>query len=83
MEGEVMTPDDQQRELRAENSVLRGALFLTTLALRKYYDAPHFEIDDEGVEKLEVIVLPSTREKAGDAINRANQLLREPEGQAR
>ena len=59
-----------------ENALLRGALFLTARALKDYQDSPAFEIDD-GVEKLEVVILPSLREKADDALARADKLLRD------
>jgi hypothetical protein len=70
---------ERTSDLRVENALLRGTLFLTARALRAYHDAPHFEIDDDGIEKLEAIIMPSTREKAADALDRADKLLREPE----
>ncbi|WP_020469650.1 hypothetical protein [Zavarzinella formosa] len=66
--------DPQQTEV--ENALLRGALFLTANALKEYHDAPHFEIDDDGVPKMEVIVSEMTRGKAAEALLRANKLLR-------
>jgi hypothetical protein len=72
-----MTAD--QSDLRVENALLRGSLWLATRALRGYHDAPHFEIDDHGVPKMEVIVQQGVREKAGDALERADRLLQAPE----
>jgi hypothetical protein len=66
-------------DLSVENALLRGSLFLAARALRDYQDAPHFEIDDDGRPMLEVIVPESLREKAADALSRADALLKEPE----
>ena len=56
-----MTAD--QSDLRVENALLRGSLWLAIRALRGYHDAPHFEIADDGVPKMEVIVHQGVREK--------------------
>ncbi|WP_020474492.1 hypothetical protein [Zavarzinella formosa] len=66
--------DPQQTEV--ENALLRGTLFLTANALKEYHDAPHFEIDDDGVPKVEVIVTELTRGKAADALKRADGILK-------
>lgn len=63
-------------DTEVENVLLRGSLWLTANALKEYHDAPHFEIDDGGVPKLEVIVTDVTRVKAGDALRRADAMLK-------
>jgi hypothetical protein len=65
--------------VRAENSVLRGMLYQTVQVLKAYQDAPRFEIDDDGIPMLEVIVTPSLPEKAAEALERAERMLKEPE----
>jgi hypothetical protein len=72
-----MTPE--ARDLKAENAVLRGTLWMVARALRDYQDAPHVEIDDDGRPMLKLIVSESLREKAKAAFDRAEKLLREPE----
>jgi len=52
-------------------------LWLTANALKIYSEAAHFEIDDEGVPKIEVIVPASARQKAEDALGRADRLLKD------
>jgi hypothetical protein len=74
-----MTEPETTSDLRVENALLRGTLWLARKVLQSYHDAPHFEIDDDGVPKLEVIVPPDAREKAAEAITRADKLLKEPE----
>jgi hypothetical protein len=77
-----MTPE-QRQDLQVENALLRGALWLAARSLKDYQEAPHFEIDDDGRPMLEVIVPPALRDKAADALARADGLLRQKEGKAR
>ena len=63
-------------DLAVENALLRGSLFLAARALKDYQDAPHCKVD---VGKLQLIVPASLREKAADALERAQGLLQEPE----
>jgi hypothetical protein len=70
-------------DTNVENAILRGSLYLAASALREYHDAPHFEIDDDGPPKREVIVREGLREKAADALERADQVLRQPEDRGR
>ena len=56
-----------ESDLRVENAVFSGALWLTANALKAYHDAAHSEIDDAGVKRVEVLVFPNTRDKATDA----------------
>lgn len=72
-----MIPEPQ--DLKIENAMLRGCLYLTARALKDYQEAAHFEIDDDGRPMLEVIVPESVRTKAADALERADKLLREPD----
>ena len=75
-------PADALSQLNVENALLRGNLFLTASALKDYHDSPHFEIDDDGVPKMEVIVPESLRQKAADALARAQAMLKD-EGRGR
>jgi hypothetical protein len=74
-----MTDPELLTDPRVENALLRAALSATARALKSYYDAPHFEVDDDGVPKLEVIVPEDTREKASDALARSQKFLQESE----
>lgn len=65
-----MTEPEPTSDLRIENALLRSALWLTANALKNYHDSPHFEMDDEAVPKLEVIVPADARDKAADALAR-------------
>ena len=67
--------DDERRDLMAENAILRGHLYLTARRLKDYQDSPAFEIDDDGQPKLEVIISPSLREQAAEALDRAQMML--------
>jgi hypothetical protein len=65
------------RDLNIENALLRGALFLAVASLKRYHDAPHAEIERDGdIPMMEVIVPEGTREKAAEAIERSQGLLR-------
>jgi hypothetical protein len=70
---------DSSQQLKVENALLRASLFLTARALKSYIDALHFEIDDDGCPMREVIVSPSLRNKAAEALAKANAILKEPE----
>ncbi len=61
--------------LAIENALLRNALWLTVSALRIYHAAPHFEIEDNGTPKLEVIVPQNAQARATEALKRANEQL--------
>jgi hypothetical protein len=74
-----MTDPELPADPRVENALLRVALSATARALKSYFDAPHVELDDDGVPKLEVIVPEDTREKASDALAKAQKLLQESE----
>ena len=78
----VGTGRTEPRDLTVENALLRSSLWLAARALRDYHDAPHFEIDDDGITKLEVIVPETLRPRAADALARAEKMLKEP-GQER
>ncbi len=73
---------DEPLDLKVENALLRGCLWVTRQRLREYHDAPHFEIDDDGRPMLEVIVPPSLREKAAEALEKAQGMLKD-EGRGR
>jgi hypothetical protein len=73
------TPTDPQ-DLKVENALLRGSLWLTANALKEYHDSPHFEIEDDGIPKFEVIVTEITRSKAGEALARADRMLKDGRG---
>ncbi|MCE9567429.1 MAG: hypothetical protein K8U57_35965 [Planctomycetes bacterium] len=64
----------EPRDLTVENALLRGSLYLSTRALKDYHDSKHTPTDDG---RLQLTVPESLREKAGDAIARANNLLRD------
>lgn len=70
------------QQLRVEIALLRGALFLTTRSLKDYHDSKHSPAEIEGI--LHLTIPETLREKAGDAITRADKLLRdENRGMAR
>ena len=69
-------PAEALSQLRVENALLRGCLYLAARALKDYHDAPHFEIDDDGTPKWEVIVPEPLRAKAADALERAQGMLK-------
>jgi hypothetical protein len=73
-----VTEPEPSTDTRVENSLLRVALGLAVRALKSYHDAPHFEIEDDhdGKARMEVIVPTDTREKAADALARAEGLLK-------
>ncbi len=68
---------DEPQNLKVENALLRASLYLTARALKDYQDAPHFEIDDGGRPMLEVIVSESLRAKAGEALAKAEKMLKD------
>ncbi len=72
-----MTSDPDQ--LKVENALLRGLLWTAVRRLKDYQEAPAFEIDDNGRPMMEVVVPLGLREKAGEAIAKAEKMLKEPE----
>ncbi len=71
--------DDERRDRMAENSLLRGRLWITRQRLKEYHDAPHFEIepaDEDDIPGMEVIVPASLREKAAEALEKAQAMLK-------
>ena len=68
----------EPRDLTVENALLRSSLCLAARALHDYHDAPHFEIEDDGITKMEVIVAETLRPRAADALARAEKILKEP-----
>ena len=73
---------DEPRDLAVENALLRAALWQTARRLMDYHDAPHFEIDDDGRPMMEVIVSPSLRSGAAEALAKAQTMLKD-EGRGR
>jgi len=57
---------------------LRVILWITARSLKNYHDAEHVEIDADGIPMLQVTVSEIVRNKAGEAITRANKRLRLP-----
>jgi hypothetical protein len=70
-----MTDDPQQ--LKVENALLRGSLFLTARVLRDYHDARHTKIDDDGIPMLQVTVHDLVRNRAAAALARADRMLKD------
>ncbi len=69
--------DHERRDLMAENSLLRGCLFITARRLKDYHDAPHFEIESEDdIPGMEVIVPASLRPRAAEALEKAQAILK-------
>jgi hypothetical protein len=68
-----MTPETQ--DLSVENAVLRATLWRTARALKDYHDSPHRKIDD-GWEMLEVTVPASLHARAGEALAKAQEMLK-------
>lgn len=68
-----MTDAPENDDLKVENAMLRGSLWLATRALKNYHDAPHTKADHPELRQLKVPA--SYREKATDAITRAQSLL--------
>ncbi|OWK42387.1 hypothetical protein [Fimbriiglobus ruber] len=60
-----------------ENALLRGALWLVTKSLKRYHDAKHTRVEAEidGTPRFQVIVTEEARQKASDAISRAEGML--------
>jgi hypothetical protein len=69
-----MTPETQG--LSVENALLRVALWRTARALKDFHDSPHRKIDDNGREMLEVTVPASLHAKAGEALAKAQEMLK-------
>jgi hypothetical protein len=71
------TPDTSVTitDLSVENSLLRGSLWLTARALQNYHDAGHAKTDNPELRQLKVPA--SYREKAADALARADAMLRD------
>ncbi len=68
---------DEPRDLAAENAVLRGLLWQTARHLKAYHDTPNFEIEDEDdIAGMEVIVPASLREKAAEALEKVQAMLK-------
>jgi hypothetical protein len=67
---------DEPTDLKVENALLRGLLWMTARRLQDYQQAPAFEIDDDGSPALEVIIPASLREKAAEALEKAQQMLK-------
>lgn len=70
------TDQSEPQDLRVENALLRGSLFLTARSLKDYHDVRHTNAETEGM--LQLTVPERLREKAGDAITRADKLLQDP-----
>ena len=66
---------DEPTDLKVENALLRGCLFITARRLKDYQDAPAFEIDDDDGPALEVIIPAELREKGAEALEKAQQML--------
>ncbi|OWK39475.1 hypothetical protein [Fimbriiglobus ruber] len=60
-----------------ENALLRAALWLATKSLKRYHDAKHTKVEAEidGSPRFQVIVTEEARQKAADAIARAEGML--------
>jgi hypothetical protein len=57
--------------------LLRSCLWITRQRLKEYHDAPHFEIESEDdIPGMEVIIPTSLREKAAEALEKAQQMLK-------
>jgi hypothetical protein len=69
----AMTEDPQQTAV--ENALLRGSLFLTASALKDYATAKHTKIDDTPM--VQVTVHETLRNRATDALERAEKMLRD------
>ena len=71
------TPDTavEITDLKVSNSLLRGSLFLTTRALKDYHDANHVPMKNP--DMLRLTVPASYRERAADALVRADILLKD------
>ena len=61
-----------------ENSLLRGTLWLTVAALKRYKEAAHVELDGDEQERLALVVSPDAPAKAAEAIARAEAMLQRP-----
>jgi hypothetical protein len=66
---------EELQDLRVENSLLRGTLWLTARSLKGYLDAKHRKV---GEDTFALSVSGSVREKATEALARAQERLVEP-----
>ena len=69
----------EPQDIKVENAILRGLLWTAVRRLKDFHEAPHFEIEDDGRPMVEVIVPDSLRDKAAEAIEKAEKMLKEPE----
>ena len=67
------------QDVRVENALLRGELFLTARALKYFLDSPHKKIEVGGESMMEITVPQSLYDKARDALNRADRRLKNEE----
>jgi hypothetical protein len=68
---------DETPDPNVEIALLRGCLWMTARRLKDYHDSPHFEIESEDdIPGMEVIVPASLREKAAEALEKAQQMLK-------
>jgi hypothetical protein len=70
---------DETPDPRVEIAVLRSCLWMTARRLKDYHDAPHFEIepaDEDDMPGMEVIVPASLGEKAAEALEKAQAMLK-------
>ncbi len=75
----ALSHEDPITQLRIENSLLRGQLWLTARRLKDYHDAPHVKTDDE---QLQVTIPASLRESAAEALAKTQAMLKD-EGRER
>ncbi|HVS34105.1 MAG TPA: hypothetical protein VMS17_00905 [Gemmataceae bacterium] len=67
---------DEPRDMAIANALLRSLLWQIARRLKDYQDAPAFAIEDEETPALEVIVPASLREKAAEALAKAQAMLK-------
>lgn len=65
---------DDQADLKVENAILRASLFLAANVLKDYHGARHTKAGDG---RLQLAVPESVRDRAGQALERANGLLQD------
>ena len=68
-------PEDAAAQLRVENALLRGSLWMTARRLKDYQDAPAAKLDQDGREMLQVTIPSSLRESAAEALTKAQEIL--------
>ncbi|OWK41984.1 hypothetical protein [Fimbriiglobus ruber] len=73
----LKSSDHVPQDPAVENALLRGALWLATKSLKRYHDAKHTKLEAEidGSPRFQVIVTEEARQKAADAITRAEGML--------